>query len=412
MSPGCRRAGARIDSRAVGGQTARVAGPTLPLPPALAEEEVRRYREEGYLVVRGLLDPDQELGRLRQAYTGLMDELGRRTLADRDPSLVEDFESRDFTERFAIAIGASGGELLAHLDPILQAHEPGFRYRRDLPSAQLPEMFETIRAPRLLDAVEALIGPEIEVTAGYHFNLKLSPAHHAQAKRAARSCGRRVRAHQYRYGFHVRITPWHMDAPYLAPDSQESDIVVAWLPLSASRAGNGCLRLVPRSHLQGARMGPFSPEELGRAVDLESRPGDVIFFDSRTLHSSAPFEGDGEGRWSLSFRYLPTGQVAGRPYLPGFIARSRAHPERELKDGALWSQMWSAALRNVAFRPGAKVAPYELAPAEARAVTRWWRERTASPEDWLTLDRDRGALDSVRDWRARMRQRWRRFAAP
>ena len=45
-------------------------------------------------------------------------------------------------------------------------------------------------------------------------------------------------------------------------------------------------------------------------------------------------------RWSFDLRYNPIGQNTGRDVFPGFIARSRANPETELRDPVKWRQSW------------------------------------------------------------------------
>ena len=47
-------------------------------------------------------------------------------------------------------------------------------------------------------------------------------------------------------------------------------------------------------------------------------------------------------------RYNPTGQPTGRGMFPGFVARSRSHPETELRDPEAWTAMWLEARRALA----------------------------------------------------------------
>ncbi|MGB0389602.1 MAG: hypothetical protein ACPGWR_32680, partial [Ardenticatenaceae bacterium] len=52
-------------------------------------------------------------------------------------------------------------------------------------------------------------------------------------------------------------------------------------------------------------------------------------------------------RWSFDLRYNPIGKKTGRPWFPGFVARSEQYPERELHDAEQWGQMWRDARRNI-----------------------------------------------------------------
>jgi len=68
-------------------------------------------------------------------------------------------------------------------------------------------------------------------------------------------------------------------------------------------------------------------------------------------------------RISMDLRYQPIGQPTGRPaFAPaGFVARSRAHPDRALSDPAVWADRWFV-LRN------------ELAEQDNPTFNRWTSE--------------------------------------
>jgi chlorinating enzyme len=81
---------------------------------------------------------------------------------------------------------------------------------------------DLVCSPKILDAVEALIGPNI-LCWGTHFFCKLP------------GDGKRV--------------PWHQDASFwpLTP----SRCVTAWLAIDDAAVENGCMQVVPQSHLHG-----------------------------------------------------------------------------------------------------------------------------------------------------------------
>ena len=72
------------------------------------------------------------------------------------------------------------------------------------------------------------------------------------------------------------------------------------------------------------------------------KPGDVLFMTKMTKHASLTNESDGV-RFSFDIRYNPTGQPTERPWFPGFVARSRSHPESELRDFTTWDRLWEEA---------------------------------------------------------------------
>ena len=69
-----------------------------------------------------------------------------------------------------------------------------------------------------------------------------------------------------------------------------------------------------------------------------------------TPHASLPNRSDGI-RWSFDLRFNVTGQPTGRAHFPEFVARSRAHPDTELKDWRQWRALWEAARARLAQHP-------------------------------------------------------------
>ena len=127
--------------------------------------------------------------------------------------------------------------------------------------------------PRVLDTVEALIGPNILL---YDVEFIIKEPHTAS---------------------HVS---WHQDLTYwgLSDDAQVS----LWLALSPATAESGCMRMIPASHkqgriehkptadssnvlLQGQTVDGISEDE---AVICPLRPGEASFHHGWTLHASQP----------------------------------------------------------------------------------------------------------------------------
>ena len=123
-----------------------------------------------------------------------------------------------------------------------------------------PEMFALMRHPKVLDILEALIGPEIAASPIYHFNLKLAPDHLGLADEVAESVGADLSEEGF-YAFQVGRTGWHMDAISGLRDSHESQIVNAWIPITHATEENGCLVVIPKSHNHGVQYRPY-PEDL------------------------------------------------------------------------------------------------------------------------------------------------------
>ena len=354
----------------------------------MSDRHALRFATDGYVLVRGLLDRQRDVRRLKESYTKLIDALAYVYLSETFPAALNGYAALPFPRRFAAMLGASGGAAMHHLDPVLNIYLDHFQWRRDLPAAQTPELFAGIRHARLLDVLEEIIGPEILASPIYHVNVKLAQRHLREVEETAKASGQDNPALEGFYNFQVGKTDWHMDAISGLSDSHASRIVNAWIPLTEATAENGCLMVIPGSHTAGVR-GEFPEGFADGAVTVPMSPGDVLFLDNKLLHSSTPNTSADDFRWAFNFRYLPVGETSGRPFLPGFVARSRSAPDSELRNPYLWSTMWDRALTYRA----AHGVPYsyqalregKISGAEAGRITAHWRQLAPDALSWLQL---------------------------
>jgi hypothetical protein len=135
------------------------------------------------------------------------------------------------------------------------------------------------------------------------------------------------------------------------PEADEATILTAWVPLTEATVENGCLEVVPRSHLHGIETHCVTPQGVviperavatQEAIPLPMSPGSVLLMTQRTIHSSLENTTADEVRISMDLRYQPIGQPTGRPpFAPaGFNARSADHPETVLRDPVVWARRW------------------------------------------------------------------------
>jgi ectoine hydroxylase-related dioxygenase (phytanoyl-CoA dioxygenase family) len=136
-------------------------------------------------------------------------------------------------------------------------------------------------------------------------------------------------------------------------------MLTVWFSLTDAPLEAGCLKVLPRSHRTGLLS--HCPQKVtGRLqipdkllpdpdgfLPLPMKRGDVLLMHRLTCHGSLPNHSDSV-RWSMDLRYHPVGQATGRAAFPGFVARSRAHPETELRDAEVWARMWHEARRALA----------------------------------------------------------------
>ena len=150
----------------------------------------------------------------------------------------------------------------------------------------------------------------------------------------------------------VTTAPWHQDSGYM-PETADLDLLTVWFPLVPVHASNGALQFVPASHSLGVQEYHkeegeiYSTTDFGPAADeivtLDMEPGDFVIFNNLVFHRSTINEAD-MVRWSLDFRYSPTGTPLGHLWHGGmvFVGRSRENSASE----ADWAQVqtqWEAS---------------------------------------------------------------------
>jgi ectoine hydroxylase-related dioxygenase (phytanoyl-CoA dioxygenase family) len=123
-------------------------------------------------------------------------------------------------------------------------------------------------------------------------------------------------------------TPWHQDGHYW-PIRPLATCTV-WVALDASTTENGCLRVIPRSHL--ARTShphlhedrldlvlqqrlPESAFDAGTAVDLPLQPGQMSMHDVYMIHGAAANH-SARRRAGVALRYMPGTSVFERDLDP------------------------------------------------------------------------------------------------
>jgi hypothetical protein len=157
------------------------------------------------------------------------------------------------------------------------------------------------REPDLVELVADAIGPDV-ILWGCHVFCKPAGGGHA--------------------------TPWHQDGHYW-PIRPLATCTV-WVALEASTVENGCLRVIPRSHV-GQRLfehlhdertdlalnqrladGTFDPAS---AVDLQLQPGQMSLHDVYMIHGAAANRSP-RRRTGAALRYMPSTSVFERNLRP------------------------------------------------------------------------------------------------
>ncbi len=308
--------------------------------PGMTKEQLDRFEHYGFVTAEQVIDPDGVIDPVMEEYAGVLDALADELYVD--GKISSRYDDLEFGDRVTQIYEESDEVYNGYFDFSL----PQGGIKEDTPFWAGPAVFDALTAPGLLDAVESFIGPEIYSNPVQHVRIKVPE------DRAPRDEVGRVK-----FG----VTPWHQDAGVVNPDADESDILTVWFPLMDADEENGCLQVVPGSHRSdlmthcpglkssspsGLQI-PESEFEVGKAQAVPLKKGDVLFMTKFTVHSSLPNNSD-RIRWSFDLRYNPIGQSTGRTSFPGFVARSRSHPDSELHDPVVWNEMWTAARDSLA----------------------------------------------------------------
>lgn len=110
-----------------------------------------------------------------------------------------------------------------------------------------------------------------------------------------------------------REKPWHQDHAYFNYELH-TKVVGVWIALDEATIENGCMIVLPGSHLQGP-MVHFRRRDWqicdadanqGSAVAVPLPPGGALFFSS-LLHHGTPTNLSGKRRRAIQFHYCPKG---------------------------------------------------------------------------------------------------------
>ena len=147
-----------------------------------------------------------------------------------------------------------------------------------------------VRDPRVLDAVESILGPDIALWSSEYF------VKEAGAK---------------------KVVSWHQDLRYWGMAGSDHE-VTAWLALSPATERSGCMRFLPGSHRQGLvpHNDTFADDNLlsrgqevavvvdeAEAVQAELQPGEMSLHHGRLFHASGP-NLSGDRRIGLVMRFI------------------------------------------------------------------------------------------------------------
>lgn len=236
------------------------------MPSVLTQDQVRTYHERGYLTVPRFFTPEQI-------------------------QVVDDYLIRNAEVKWTNK----------NDDPLRESH---YHYQ---------PIYDICTLPKVLDAVEQLIGPDIVLLYSHIINKKGGG------------------------GLGVK---WHQDGPYW-PRIEPKIAVTAWIALDDADVENGCMQVIPGSHAGHVDLGqtetsdrdliqdhaialPDGVVDESKAENVILKRGDVSFHDSYIVHGSkANFSN--RRRAALTVRYIPSStKIQHRPDRKQYLVRGRA----------------------------------------------------------------------------------------
>lgn len=174
----------------------------------------------------------------------------------------------------------------------IEAHDGGHMSARTnkKPHLLVPWIAELIRSPKILDAVEDVLGPDILCWSSQFFAKDAHDPH---------------------------FISWHQDATYWGLSSDE--VLTVWVALTPSTVQSGCMRVVPGTHKnQVEHRDTFESANLlsrGQEIAVDVReedavnvvlePGQFSMHSVLLFHGSEPNRAD-HRRIGYAIRYIPT----------------------------------------------------------------------------------------------------------
>lgn len=174
-----------------------------------------------------------------------------------------------------------------------------FRIKAHLP---FPWLNDLVRHPRLLDAIEDIIGPDILCWGSSFFTKDAQDP---------------------------RFVSWHQDSTYYGLSPPET--VTAWVAFTDSKVESGCMRFIPGSHRAGQlkHLETFDNNNLlsrgqtipqvheASAVDIKLNAGEFSLHSEFVIHGSNPNKSPGR-RIGFSIHYI--GPHVRQTLFPGAAA--------------------------------------------------------------------------------------------
>jgi len=202
----------------------------------------------------------------------------------------------------------------------------------DVPHFTDVKLFQWLLHDSVLDIVESFIGPNIALWSS-HFITK--PA-----------------------GTGMRV-PWHEDSAYWGKVLDPMEVVTVWLAVDPSTPANGCMRIIPGTHVNGySEYEDVEGQQVfgiqikkgqvdeSKAVDCTLAPNECSIHHAKTIHGSNP-NTSAIRRCGYTMRYVPATSKFRPQHMWGgknafqiYLARGQDGGGNEYGDPTRVNQNW------------------------------------------------------------------------
>jgi hypothetical protein len=255
-------------------------------------------------------------------------------LEERPTHLAEVFARAGFVSGARVCDEAAAARIRAAYDA-LEAVEGREKCQIGLLDRHLDQQFvwDLATSPAVLDVVEAAIGPDIILLAT-HFFCKYPEPRPGESVKDQAEQESSLDAQRSTLNAPPKFVAWHQDVTYWGLEPPLA--VTAWYAVDDADAENGCMRVIPGTHLGGIREHGKSDRagnllsinqevrvteaEEASAVDAALRAGEISLHHGVLVHGSNP-NLSSRRRCGLTIRYVP-------PYVKQVAANSQ---------GATWA---------------------------------------------------------------------------
>jgi phytanoyl-CoA hydroxylase len=225
----------------------------------LTPHEISQFRENGYLLFPGLIG-GEKLARYKEILDGLVDRSVSMDTSQDGFALQPD----------------EGGEVI-----------PGRLFKVQGVCVEEPRILDVARETAITDRVADLIGPSLHM-----FGSKFFP----MLPHGGTSTG------------------WHQDNHYFGTNSDH--VVSCAIYFEETDRANGCLKLLPQSHVTGELVahesgsgtfahGNWTEVDETQAVHVECPGGTVVLFSANLLHGAST-NTSARSRYSTAWHYIPS----------------------------------------------------------------------------------------------------------